>query len=359
MKPLLSLEAVQQLYSWGGLQVATSQPSLSAQARSAIAGIDSVAPIMAPHRALTDAASGGFAGAIVAATPSHMEGVDSSLQALLQRHTESDGNGDKFVDAMALSFSGGALEVLEREGVVELQNGEFGDLRVAVRPASLVFSNQFSCDVSPVGVFQVPLLVDFRPFAHKLGLVVDLVRRGWADAYKVEEHIPGDKSMLTQMTLRSRLYFLCLLMSEELYSSGLHSILTMRPESYYKCLLCPDALGRLLEYPPEDIIQMQGKHFIAIAKGILVPPLSGAMLALADGALEEEVADMDPGDTGDEEQEPHEATALDEEEPGLAEALVGLVLAGFDMARESDPIDIMGYRIKFDFWSHSSGHQRA
>jgi hypothetical protein len=156
-----------------------------------------------------------------------------------------------------------------------------------------------------------------------------------------------------EMSLRSKLYFICLLRADELFESGVNVILGNMPEQYYKCLLDPQVAERLRTHALEDVRRMQNKHFDAILNGKVVPPLPEVGDALVrDDDLGDAVADVDRDDVlarlvGDGYDE------LDQE------AVVGPVFAGVNSSIALPPIEVHGHTIKFDLMSHTSGVQRA
>jgi hypothetical protein len=221
-------------------------------------------------------------------------------------------------------------------------------------PYSLPCQDTLSCSSAPTALCLLPLARQAHLQAHKLALVLEVQRQGWVEHYLVSEHRPGDeRKFLMEMSVRSKLYFVCLLRADEIFQSGVDVILGNMPEQYYKCLLDAQVVERLRAYALEDVRRMQNKHFSAILKDKDVPPLPAVGDALVrDDDLGDDVADEDRDDVlarldGDGYEE------LDQE------AVVGPVFAGVHLAIALPPIEVLGHTIKFDLMSHTSGVQRA
>lgn len=346
--PLLHIDELKHLRAWGDLVVRPSEPSLPANILSALTGVVTAAPL-APE---VVEVGGGADEAEEMPMLVHSDLGDrlaQSLRALLEkRATNAD---DGYMDFVALSLSASEVEVLVDFGVFDARDDEFGESQVALHGNPVMFSTQFECTTNDIPVLRMPLAANTEDTAHKMSLLVELVRLGWDDAYVLEEHHPGEKKMLMSMSVRSRYYFLCLLRAQSIFEVGM-PILTKRPEVYYKCLLDRKALGLLAQYTNEAIERMTSRHFASILAGQPAPP-PGAP-ALADG-------DIDVSEDGDGEGREDVLALMDDDDQdgALAEALVGPALAGTDAAAALRPVLVMGYTIKFDFWSHASRQQRG
>lgn len=257
-----------------------------------------------------------------------------------------------------LDINMAALGILSEHGCIALRESEFGEVEAAL--------NLDSVRRDVVATASAPQRITTLPFhlgvehATKQDLALQLCREGWRPVRGVRaSHVPGGRLAFEVLMLaRSRLYLVALLRCESIWQRGACEIRLHMPDRYYQVLLKRADLSILQALP--DVDRMTNAQFAKLLDDDFVP---GALPAVAGGPI---VADDDANyELAELEDEP--GSQARDATPRLAPALaledvVGVVVAGMDVIRRAAaPVRAPGseVEVRFDFWSHSSGIQRA
>lgn len=192
-----------------------------------------------------------------------------------------------------------------------------------------------------------------RPLTpNQVDIALALSRNGWRPVNSsLPPYAPGvEKLYMASMVYKSASYLHALLDSDLIFLKGCQQILHKRPHFYYVCLVELNDLRGFCSR--SDIGRLRNEHFKALSEGKDVPILfddaggvgdEGLDLppALEDGACDTQAAGGDL-----ELEQSFEPLALAAEPIDVIGAL-------------TRPVTLDGVVVRFDGWSHSSGHQRA
>ena len=124
-------------------------------------------------------------------------------------------------------------EALAHCGALVLREDEFFEAEVALSAQHVAFHARRAISAEPELMVHVPLQCAPGK-AHKLQLVLELRLQGWEHiAGGVDSHMPGgERKYPLACFARSRLYFLCLCMIDDLFAKGIPLLLPLMPEAF-------------------------------------------------------------------------------------------------------------------------------
>jgi hypothetical protein len=302
-------------------------------------------PMIAPKArhvlALPSAPDASVAGGVIASIA--ISDVEAST-VLATIESESRNQGSEWVRAGINSPLGDVhadtLAGLGSEGALRFDQSEFGEVLVALNPGGTRHVSVRTCG-DPVQAFCRGLSnVD-----TKLGVVLDLLRRGWVQAGNAPAPFTNGSQQLFVCSIGRQLsYYLCLRNAAALFAKGVSAIAHDLKDVQYQCLLRLNG-DRLQQF----LRALEAGLDEARCRALLREQGGEAIVDVADNLFVEDLPD-DPADPG-------------ADAPAIGPPLMPSLLDQQDRGWKRAAVDVqdgMGiYKVITDNCTHQSGRQRG
>ena len=196
-------------------------------------------------------------------------------------------DADSSIPVDDLGMSHGVLEIMRQAGLVSLGQNELLEWHAYTQPETVEFDSS-RLVVSPISILDAPIFASYTA-SHKIDLVLELVRKHWDWTFDRCQFDGSEFVFDVMMVTRSKLYFVALLLWDDLTRAGVTRVDSQMLHNYYRIIVENKGRNVLLALPADEHASLTDAQLVAILNGKSVEDVlaiegeAGGLLAVEDG----------------------------------------------------------------------------